>query len=81
MNEWMRCTTCSTVVRSNPIGICLDCQLGFGGLLREDNLEFPKEPCADYFPAQDYEKWKEAAERKNAIEERLEQIDHQQEHP
>jgi len=68
MNDWMTCNTCRRSVRANPTGVCLACQSGFSGEICEDDF---------LWEAVQYNKTKE---RIDAIEERIKQIDDQEEH-
>lgn len=82
MDSWMQCTTCKQVVVTNPTGTCLACQRGFVREMQEDNIRYPKKkaPCGDYHPPEEIKAWKKLKERRNAIEERIEQINNQLEH-
>lgn len=65
--NWMQCTTCKRTAIANPTGVCLRCQKGFVDGVCEDDYIFHK-------------KMIELKERKDAIEERLEQSDDSEEH-
>jgi len=78
----MQCVTCKETVIANPTGTCLGCQRGFTRRPQEDHFLNNRRPapCGDYYPPEELEVWNNLKEKRNAIEERLEQIDDQVKH-
>jgi len=65
--NWMSCNSCRRTAIANPTGMCLSCQGGFDDKPMEDDFMF-------------HTRYHDLKEKKDAIEERLEQSDSIEEH-